>query len=77
MVELGDGVRQAQGGVWITVAPDIESSMVGGRFIMRDRQILTMDAEAIVREADAVGRRIWNRVEEANPVRVPRLERPS
>ena len=56
---------------------DIESSMVGGRFIMRDRQVLTMDAEAIVREADAVGRRIWNRVEEANPVRVPRLARPS
>ena len=51
--------------------------MVDGRFIMRDRQVLTMDAEAIVREADAVGRRIWNRVEEANPVRVPRLERPS
>jgi hypothetical protein len=51
--------------------------MVGGRFLMRDHQVLSMDAEAILREADAVGRRIWNRVEEAGPVRVPRLERSS
>ena len=56
---------------------DIESNMVGGRFLMRDRQVLSMDAEAILREADAVGRRIWSRVEEASPVSVPRLERPS
>ncbi len=56
---------------------DIESSMVGGRFLMRDHQVLSMDAEAIVREADAVGRRVWTAVEEAGPVRVPRLPRPS
>jgi len=54
---------------------DIESSMVDGRFIMRDHRVLTMDGEAIVREASAVGRRIWDRVEEAGPVLVPRVER--
>jgi len=36
-----------------------------------------MDEEQIVREADAVRRRIWDRVLEATPVRPPRLPRPS
>jgi 5-methylthioadenosine/S-adenosylhomocysteine deaminase len=55
---------------------DIESVMIDGRFVMRDRTVLTMDEEAIIREADAVGRRVWSRVLEAGEVRVPRLERP-
>ena len=54
---------------------DIESVMVDGRFVMRDREVLTMDEEAIIREADAVGRRIWGRVLEASPLNVPRLPR--
>ena len=54
---------------------DIESVMVDGRFVMRDREVLTMDADAILREADAVGRRIWSRVLEASPLNVPRLPR--
>jgi cytosine/adenosine deaminase-related metal-dependent hydrolase len=41
---------------------DIESVMIDGRFVMRDRKVLTMDEDAIVREADAVGRRIWKQV---------------
>ena len=56
---------------------DIESVMVDGRFVMRDREVLTMDEEAILREADAVGRRIWSRVLEASPLNVPRLPRGS
>ena len=56
---------------------DIESVMVDGRFVMRDREVLTMDADAILREADAVGRRIWGRVLEASPLNVPRLTRGS
>ena len=44
---------------------DIESSMVDGRFIMRDRKVLTMDEDRIVAEADKVGRRIWNKVLES------------
>ena len=54
---------------------DIESVMVDGQFVMRDREVLTMDEEAILREADAVGRRIWSRVLEASPLNVPRLAR--
>src|SRR5260370_30296130 len=41
---------------------DIESVMVDGQFVMRNRKVLTMDEDAIVREADAVGRRIWKQV---------------
>lgn len=52
---------------------DIESVMVDGEFIMRDNKVLTMDEAAIIREADAVGKRIWNQV---GPVNVPRLPRP-
>ena len=56
---------------------DIESVMVDGRFLMRDREVLTMDERAIIREADAVGRRIWSRVLEESPLTVPRLPRPN
>lgn len=53
---------------------DIESVMIGGRFVMRDRTVLTVDEERIVREADAVGRRIWSRVLEASgPLTIPRV----
>ena len=50
---------------------DVESSMVDGRFIMRDRKVLTLDEDAIVAEADRVGRRIWAQVEAAGPINVP------
>ena len=55
---------------------DIESVMVDGQFVMRDRTVLSMDEESIIREADAVGRRVWSRVLEASPLTVPRLPRP-
>jgi len=50
---------------------DIESSMVDGHFVMRNRKVLTMDEDSIIAEANKVGRRIWNRVLEAGPVTVP------
>jgi cytosine/adenosine deaminase-related metal-dependent hydrolase len=50
---------------------DIESSMVDGQFIMRNRKVLTMDEAAIVAEADKVGRRIWTQVQAAGPVSIP------
>jgi hypothetical protein len=50
---------------------DIESVMVDGRFVMRDRRILTADEPAIVAEADKVGRRIWNQVKAAGPIAIP------
>ena len=52
---------------------DIESVMVDGQFLMRNNKVLTMDEPAILREADAVSKRIWNKV---GPVNVPRLPRP-
>ncbi len=50
---------------------DIESVMVDGRFLMRDRKVLTMDEAAIVAEADKVGKRIWKQVKESGPVPIP------
>jgi cytosine/adenosine deaminase-related metal-dependent hydrolase len=50
---------------------DIESSMVDGQFIMRNRRVLTMDEDRIIAEADKVGRRIWRQVQAAGPIYVP------
>ena len=50
---------------------DIESSMVDGQFIMRNRKVLTMDEDRVVAEADKVGRRIWNQLQAAGPIAVP------
>ncbi|MFA5909630.1 MAG: amidohydrolase family protein [Vicinamibacterales bacterium] len=55
---------------------DIESVMVDGQFVMRKGKVLTMDEDRVIREADAVGRRIWGQVLEAGPLNVPRLPRP-
>ena len=54
---------------------DIESVMVDGQFIMRNRKVLTMDEDSIIAEADKVGRRIWSQVQAAGPVAVPRRSR--
>jgi cytosine/adenosine deaminase-related metal-dependent hydrolase len=54
---------------------DIESVMVDGRFVMRKGKVLTMDEDAIVAEADKVGRRIWTQVQAAGAITVPRLPR--
>jgi cytosine/adenosine deaminase-related metal-dependent hydrolase len=50
---------------------DIESSMVDGQFIMRDRKVLTLDEDAIVAEADKVGRRIWGQVKASGAMAIP------
>jgi len=50
---------------------DIESVMVDGQFVMRDRKVLTMDENRIIAEADRVGRRIWAQVQAAGPIAVP------
>ena len=54
---------------------DIESVMIDGQFVVRQGKVLTMDEEAIIKEADAVGRRVWGKVLEAGPLNVPRLPR--
>ncbi|MGE0865817.1 MAG: amidohydrolase family protein [Vicinamibacterales bacterium] len=50
---------------------DIESVMIDGQFVMRDRKVLTMDEPAIIAEADRVGRRIWSQVKKAGPIPIP------
>ena len=54
---------------------DVESVLVDGEFVMRDRKILTVDEPALIAEADKVGRRVWSEVEARSPVRVRRLPR--
>ena len=39
---------------------DIEAMMVDGKFLMRDRQVLTLDAARIIQEAEKIGRRAWH-----------------
>ena len=56
---------------------DIESSMIDGQFVMRDRKVLTVDEAAIVAEADKIGRRIWSQVKKAGPVAIPGRPRKS
>jgi cytosine/adenosine deaminase-related metal-dependent hydrolase len=55
---------------------DIESVMIDGQFVMRDRKVLTLDETALVAEADKVGRRIWNQVKKAGPIAIPGRPRP-
>jgi 5-methylthioadenosine/S-adenosylhomocysteine deaminase len=50
---------------------DVESSMVDGQFIMRDRKVLTLDEGRLLAEADKVGRRIWTQVQASGPISIP------
>ncbi|HEX9820554.1 MAG TPA: amidohydrolase family protein [Methylomirabilota bacterium] len=48
-------------------AGDVESVMVDGRWIMRDRRVLTLDETAVVAEADRVARAAWGRLFKERP----------
>jgi 5-methylthioadenosine/S-adenosylhomocysteine deaminase len=50
---------------------DVESVMIDGRFVMRNRKILTVDEDAIVADADKAGRRIWKQVLANGPISLP------
>jgi 5-methylthioadenosine/S-adenosylhomocysteine deaminase len=52
-------MRLVSGFVHQGQAADVESVMIGGRWIMRDGVVRTMDEAAIVREADRIARRAW------------------
>ncbi len=43
-------------------AGDVESVMVNGRWLMRDRRVLTLDEPAIVAQAERVARAAWARL---------------
>lgn len=45
----------------------VHSVMVDGAFVMRERQVLTLDEPALLAEAEAVIRRVWRRMFELNP----------
>ena len=40
---------------------DVESVMVGGEFVMRDRRVLTMDEDEVVEKARESTLRVWTR----------------
>ena len=48
-------------------AGDVESVMVDGRWVMRDRRVLTLDEPALVAEADRVARAAWARLVAERP----------
>jgi 5-methylthioadenosine/S-adenosylhomocysteine deaminase len=45
----------------------VHSVMVDGAFLMRDRVVLSLDEPALLAEAQAVTRRVWERMLAANP----------
>ena len=49
------------------LASDVEAVMVDGRWIMRDRRVLTLDEEPLVAEADRIARAAWRRLFERRP----------
>ncbi|HEX6212765.1 MAG TPA: amidohydrolase family protein [Methylomirabilota bacterium] len=63
---VSDLVHNAQAG-------DVESVMVDGRWIMRDRRVLTLDEPALVAEAERIARAAWSRLFAERP----ELPRPS
>jgi 5-methylthioadenosine/S-adenosylhomocysteine deaminase len=50
---------------------DVEAVMVGGRWLMRADEVLTIDEERTVREAQAVAERAWARLFESRPDLTP------
>jgi cytosine/adenosine deaminase-related metal-dependent hydrolase len=52
-------------------ARDIEAVMVDGQWLMRDGRLLTLDEDAIVREAGRVARNAWRRLFQVRPDLTP------
>ncbi len=48
-------------------AGDVESVMVEGQWLMRNREVLTIDESAVVEAAQEVGTRAWKRLRELYP----------
>ena len=48
-------------------AGDVESVMVDGRWLMRDRRVLNIDEEDIVTRAEEIGRRVWRQLVDRYP----------
>jgi cytosine/adenosine deaminase-related metal-dependent hydrolase len=52
---------------------DIEAVLVDGRFLMRDRKVLSIDEEQLMAEAYRIGERVWKRILRDGPLPLPRL----
>ena len=50
---------------------DVEAVMVDGRWLMRDRKVLTLDEAAIVRDVEEMGHRLWGQEFAKTPDRKP------
>ncbi|MCZ6873326.1 MAG: amidohydrolase family protein [bacterium] len=48
-------------------ARDVEAVMVDGRWLMRHGRLITMDEDAIVQQADRIGRMAWRRLFASRP----------
>ena len=48
-------------------AGDVESVMVDGAWLMRDRRVLTIDEADVVTRAEAIARRVWRQLVERHP----------
>ena len=70
-IHLVPAVRIVSAWIHNGQASDIESVMIDGRFVMRDRKILTVDEDRIIAEADKVGRRVWAEVQKTGPIVIP------
>ena len=46
---------------------DITDVMVDGSWVMRDSRILTFDEDDMIKRAEAIGHKVWNRVVDENP----------
>jgi 5-methylthioadenosine/S-adenosylhomocysteine deaminase len=57
---VSDYVHQGQGS-------DVEAVMVDGRWVMRGGKVLTMDEDAIVADAQRIGRSAWRRLFDSRP----------
>ena len=52
---------------------DIESILVDGNFVMRDRKLTMLDEENLLEEAYAIGNKLWERLLQNGPLNLPRL----
>lgn len=64
---LTPALRPVAGFVHQGQAGDVSDVMVDGRWVMRAGRGLTLDEEAVVREAERVARAAWRRLLDARP----------
>jgi 5-methylthioadenosine/S-adenosylhomocysteine deaminase len=64
---LVPALRIVSGWIHNGQAGDVESVMVDGRWLMRDRKVMTIDETDVVTRAEEIGRRVWRQLVEHYP----------